>query len=80
MDIFFPPVCGICGKLDKNSLCNKCKIRVEKNVLNKIEDYRDTSSFFDEHIYLFRYSGEIRDTILNYKFNEKSYIYKTFIE
>ena len=73
-------MCGICGKLDKNSLCNKCKIRLEKNALNKIENYKNNSSFFDEHIYLFQYDGEIRDTILKYKFNEKSYIYRTFLE
>ena len=78
--MLFPPVCGICGKLDKNSLCNKCKIRLKKNALCKIENYKDTSSYFDEHIYLFQYTGEIRDTILKYKFNEKSYIYRTFLE
>ena len=73
-------MCGICGKLDKKLLCNKCKIKLQKNALCKIEDYENTSSYFDEHIYLFQYSGEIRDTILNYKFNEKSYIYRTFLE
>ena len=78
--MFFPPVCGFCGKLDRNSLCNKCKIQIKKNNLSKIEDYKNTSSFFDEHIYLFQYSGEIRNMILNYKFREKSYIYSTFVE
>ena len=78
--MFFPPVCGFCGKLDRNSLCNKCKIQIQKNNLSKIEDYKNTSSFFDEHIYLFQYSGEIRNMILNYKFREKSYIYSTFVE
>ena len=73
-------MCGICGKIDKNSLCNKCKIRLQKNAICKIEDYKNTSSYFDEHIYLFQYNGEIRDTILKYKFNEKSYIYRTFLE
>ena len=73
-------MCGFCGKLDINSLCNKCKIQIQKNNLSKIEDYKNTSSFFDEHIYLFQYGGEIRNTILNYKFNERSYIYSTFVE
>ena len=73
-------MCGFCGKLDKNSLCNKCKIRIQKNAICKIEDYRETSSYFDEHIYLFQYDGEIRDTILNFKFNEQSHIYSTFLE
>ncbi len=78
--MFFPQVCGFCGKLDRNSLCNKCKIQIQKNNLSKIEDYQNTSSFFDEHMYLFQYSGEIRNIILNYKFNEKSYVYNTFVE
>ena len=73
-------MCGICGKLDRNSLCNKCKIRLQKNAICKIEDYKNTSSYFDEHIYLFQYTGELRDTILKYQFNEKSYIYRTFLE
>lgn len=73
-------MCGFCGKLDRNSLCNKCKIQIQKNNLYKIEDYKNTSSYFDEHIYLFQYSGEIRNMILNYKFREKSYIYSTFVE
>ena len=73
-------MCGICGKLDKKSLCNKCKIKLQKNAICKIEDYKNTSSYFNEHIYLFQYTGEIRDTILKYKFNEKSYIYRTFLE
>lgn len=77
--MIYPPVCGFCGKLDKNSLCNKCKIRIEKNALYKIEDYRKTTSFFDEHLYLFQYIGEIREAILNFKFNEQSYLWKTFI-
>ena len=78
--MIYPPVCGICGKLDKNSLCNKCKIKLQKNSLCKIESYKETSSFFDEHICLFQYRGEMRDLILNYKFNEKTYTYRTFLE
>ena len=73
-------MCGICGKLDPKSLCNKCKIKLQKNAICKIEDYKNTSSYFDEHIYLFQYNGEIRDAILKYKFDEKSYIYRTFLE
>lgn len=73
-------MCGICGKLEQKSLCNKCKIKLQKSAICKIEDYKNTSSYFDEHIYLFQYNGEIRDAILKYKFDEKSYIYRTFLE
>ena len=31
------------------------------------------------HIYFFKYQGTIRKMILDYKFNEKSYLYKTII-
>ena len=44
-----------------------------------VDDYRKTSSYFDEHIFLFNYNGEIRNAILNYKFHEKPYIYRTFV-
>ena len=34
--------------------------------------------YFQEHFYLFKYESEIREKILQYKFQEKSYLYKTF--
>ena len=34
---------------------------------------------FDEHIYMFKYEGAIRRIILQYKFQEKSYLYKTIV-
>lgn len=44
--------------------------------INKNEDIEN---FYDYHIYFFKYEGIIRQTILKYKFNDKSYLYKTFI-
>ena len=79
IDAIYPPACGICGKLDKNWLCNKCKIRIKKQAICKIEDYKQTTSYFDKHIYIFQYDGIIRDLILNYKFNQKNYIYNIFV-
>ena len=34
---------------------------------------------FEELIYIFKYGGIIRENILKYKFQEKSYLYKTFV-
>lgn len=34
--------------------------------------------YFDEHMYFFKYEGIIRKMILNYKFNDKAFLYKTF--
>lgn len=30
LNFLFPPVCGICGKINENWLCNKCKKRIKK--------------------------------------------------
>ncbi len=36
--------------------------------------------YFDEHIYIFKYDGIVREEIIKYKFQEKSYSYKMFSE
>ena len=35
---------------------------------------------FKEHIYFFEYEGLIRNAIIKYKFQDKSYIYKSFVK
>ncbi len=79
LDSIYPPVCGICGKMSKEYICPKCNIILKNHANCKIEDYSQNTSYFDEHIYLFQYSGEVRNAVLNYKFKEKSYIYETFV-
>jgi ComF family protein len=54
---------------------------LEKQAIYGIENYeQDQEKFFDEHLYIFAYAGVIRKAILKYKFNDKSYIYKTFVK
>ena len=79
MDLFFSPICGICGKLNKDGLCNKCKIQLEKVAENDIlkQDLEDI--YIKELIYIFKYEGIIRKLILDYKFHEKPYIYVCFV-
>ena len=36
IDIIFPPVCGICGAVNSNWLCDKCEKRLEKYRKNKL--------------------------------------------
>lgn len=80
--LIFPPKCGICGKLNENYLCNKCKIVLERQSNFQVENYIMESGFerknFEEHIYFFQYEGLVREQIINYKFNEESYKYKMF--
>lgn len=46
---------------------------------NRIMDQWETEKNFHQLIYIFKYEGMIRKIILDYKFNEKSYIYETFV-
>lgn len=79
LDIFFPPVCGVCGRIDKNSLCKKCELQLKSQAVFGIDNYKeDYNKYFDEHLYVFLYSGVVRSIILNYKFNDNAYLYKTF--
>lgn len=74
----YPQICSICGKLNKKSLCNKCKNKLEKDFKFKTDNYEeDKSKNFLEHHYFFKYENLIRSQILSLKFQEKPYYYKT---
>lgn len=78
LDLIYPQVCGICGKLNTKSLCNKCKIKLEQEFKFQTDDYeKEESKNFIEHHYFFKYQNLIRSQILGLKFQEKPYIYKT---
>ena len=76
LDIIYPPVCGICDKINKKSLCKKCEIKIKPYQINEIKKIKNKS--FDYQIKILKYENIIRDKIINYKFNEKAYLYKTF--
>lgn len=81
----YPPICGICEKISKDALCPKCNLELKKqaevNILQKeeIEENMKKEKYFEELMYIFKYEGQVRELILDYKFNEKSYLYKTFV-
>ena len=79
LDLIYPPVCGICGKLNQNYLCKKCQKVLENQSKFVIDENQDFNQNFNKHLYIFKYEGIIRRMILNYKFNEKSYLYITFV-
>ncbi len=79
LNLIYPPICGICGKLNSNFICNKCQIQLEKQAEFKIEKKAKTNYYFEKHLYIFKYEGMIRKIIINYKFNDKSYLYKTIV-
>ena len=61
INLIYPPKCGICGKINNNFLCNKCKIQLEKQAKFEIEKNQNANNYFQEHLYIFEYQGMIRD-------------------
>ena len=44
---------------------------------SRIIKYIDSNYYFQEHFYLFNYESEIREKIIQYKFKDKPYLYKS---
>lgn len=76
--LVFPPCCLICGKLLSEICCKDCEKRIYDKLNLKIESKSQKDYYFEKHVYLFTYKDEIRNLILDYKFNDKSYLYKLF--
>ena len=75
-DFLFPPVCSVCGKLDKKWLCINCRKRVErleKSCVVQIENRK-----YEKLLYIFKYESLIRKLILQYKFSNKAYLNNFF--
>lgn len=72
LEIIFPPKCGICGKIGEGYICNNC---YNMFVINKI--YKNYNR---EKFHMLKYEGIIRDKLIEYKFNDKSHLYRMFYE
>lgn len=78
INIIYPSCCLICGKYSKDIYCNNCKKILENKLKVTIVNRKNKSDYYEKHIYLFDYKEKIRNLILDYKFNDKSYLYKLF--
>ena len=89
LDFLFPPICGICGKINKNWLCSDCEKtlnRIKKNKIIKIQKNNrynkdcviENNIFYDKLLYIFPYKGVIRQLILKFKFKNQAYISNLF--
>ena len=61
LDYFFPPICGMCGKINENYICNNCYENIKKIKKCVINEYNNRN--FSKHLYIFRYEGIIRNKI-----------------
>ena len=78
LDLIYPPTCGICGKGKKTYLCKKCENKLKQIAIFGKDEYLD--KYFDKHYYLFKYDDIIRTMLIEYKFNEKPYLYRSILE
>ncbi len=76
IDLIYPPVCGFCNKINKKYLCKKCEIDIKPYEIYSIIKCDD--KYFDYKIDILKYENIVREGIISYKFNEKSYMHKTF--
>ena len=52
LDLIYPQTCSICGKLNEKSLCNKCRIKLEKEYKFQTDNYEDdVTKNFVEHYF-----------------------------
>ena len=72
LHLLFPPICSVCGKIDKNWLCSDCEKRVERLEKICLIDIKDKK--YEKLCYFFPYKSLIRKLILQYKFSNKAYL------
>ncbi len=78
LNLIYPQVCGICGKGKNTYLCKKCENKLKTIAIFGKDEYLD--KYFENHYYIFKYDNLIRNLIIDYKFNEKPYLYRSFLE
>lgn len=78
LNLIYPKVCGICGKGKNTYLCKKCENKLKKQAILGKDEY--LNKYFENHYYIFKYDNLIRNLIIDYKFNEKPYLYKSLLE
>ncbi len=52
---------------------------LEKQAEFEINNNLNSNYYFQEHLYVFQYQGKIRQILLDYKFNNQAYLYKTIV-
>ena len=75
--LIYPNVCGICDQPCKENLCKKCEINLNNIAKVKIDTYQDKN--FKKHLSIFKYEGIIKNRLIQFKFHEKIYVYKAFV-
>ena len=71
-NLLFPVSCELCGSFKKKYICEEC--------LKKLDTYVIKTNIRTRRYHLLKYNEFIREKMINYKFNDKAYLYKMFFE
>ena len=77
LNLFFPIKCGVCGKIGL-PICNKCEEIIKKHEINLTNKELFNTNIEIKKIFIYKYDDIIRDLLINYKFNDYSYLADTF--
>ncbi len=79
LEIIYPKKCIFCNTINEDYTCKKCKIKLEYICANdKLE--RVEGKYFDYMISAYFYLDSIRNKILEFKFDNKKYLYRALSE
>ena len=70
LDYIFPPKCGICKKLGEGYICKNCYHRIVEYLYNNV--------YNKKIFYLLKYEDIIRSKMIDYKFNNQSFLHNMF--
>lgn len=77
LNLFFPIKCSVCGKIGL-PICNKCEEIIKKHEINLTNKELFNTNIEIKKIFIYKYDDIIRDLLINYKFNDYSYLADTF--
>lgn len=78
VDLVFPRACGLCGqKINKRYTCRKC-LNILEYYQEKVVLYPKNGNFYDKLICGFEYKSYMKNKMLQYKFENKRYLAKSF--
>ena len=64
----------ICGKIGEY-ICKQCETKLKQYEINKYEIDKQNK---DKKMFIYKYENELRKLLLDYKFNNKAYLYRMF--
>lgn len=68
LNLFFPIKCGVCGKIGL-PICKECEEKIKQYEINLVQK---------DKFFIYKYQDIIRNLLINYKFNDASYLANSF--